>query len=98
MAAGLTVLYLGWVVSFTAWASCLRCPGPSPVSIWQVLGGSIPYTRWWLGREDLETCFAYYSTLDVLIISAAVFLSVLGLVQLRSRKPSPLVEAGKEEP
>lgn len=81
-AALLTLVYLGVVATLTAPPSgCLRIleHGTEPVSV-SVLG---VFAARGMDPEDVQTCFAYYSSLDILVISGATFVSVLGLSRLR---------------
>ena len=90
LAAGaLTLGYLVEILGLTSFGQCMRNPGPHPVGPWRVLAGFVPGTPWSLGGEDLETCFAYYGTLDLIVIPAAVFISVLGLARRRLFATAP---------
>ncbi len=79
--AGLaTLAFLAVVATNSAAVGCLRIleghKEPFELSLWSM---------WWTGRDNLETCFAYYSTLDLLIISTSVFISVIGTTRRRRR-------------
>jgi hypothetical protein len=81
-AALLTLVYLGMVASLTAPTDgCMRIIGnskaPAPVSVPGVFAAK------GMDIDDVQTCFAYYSSLDILVISGATFVSVLGLSRLR---------------
>nr|WP_286198724.1 hypothetical protein [Mesorhizobium sp. BR1-1-16] len=75
-----TLVYLSFVASTSAAIPCRRLIDghnePFELSLWSM---------WWAGRDNLETCFAYYSTLDLLVISASVFISVIGLTRQHRR-------------
>ncbi|MDE3761833.1 hypothetical protein GOA77_13565 [Sinorhizobium meliloti] len=78
-AASFTVIYLGIVVGFTVPEKCMIGKPAEPVSVWDILS---------LRGENLETCFAYYGALDLIVLPLSVAFSVLGLAprRLRERK------------
>ncbi|WP_313903511.1 type 2 periplasmic-binding domain-containing protein [Rhizobium laguerreae] len=76
MAASIfAVLWLGFIVSITAQTACKIGNPLEAVSVWRVL------TFYRLNSTELETCFSYYSTLDLIIVPLTVFVSVLGLAR-----------------
>ncbi|SHF29320.1 hypothetical protein SAMN02745157_2122 [Kaistia soli DSM 19436] len=80
-----TLVYLSFVASNLADVPCRRLiddhTEPFDLSLWSM---------WWTGRDNLETCFTYYSTLDLLVISASVFISVIGLTRQHRRSQQRL--------
>lgn len=85
VAAG--AMTLGYLVTITTSGGCNRIlevgGEPVPVTAWRVLAAVPHIGPWRLEPDDFETCFAYYSALDLIIIPVAVFLSTLGLSERR---------------
>ncbi|WP_424931097.1 hypothetical protein [Amaricoccus macauensis] len=63
--------------------------GGQKVSIWQ-----LAYGFFGLSPQERQACFTVYSSLDMLVISAAAFISVSGLVS-RASRPSRKAQAKK---
>jgi len=85
-----TLVYLGFVASTSASGSCARHVEGS-IEVYDL---SLLH-MWWTGPKNLEACFSYYSTLDLLVISASVFISIVGLTKA-PRRPLENLKAKKQ--
>ncbi|WP_311044508.1 hypothetical protein [Rhizobium sp. NZLR11] len=83
-----TAIYLGEIVVMTSPGQCTIASsnGVTPVSVW-----GVPRLR----RQDLETCFAYYGTLDLIVIPLSALFSVLGLTPRRPTVAGRSAKLGK---
>lgn len=79
-----TLVYLIVFASITVSQPCMVGSPAQPASILKVVS---------LSGHDLETCFAYYSTLDLIVMPLTVFFSVLGLAPRRLRRSKILGKA-----
>ncbi|MBZ9673799.1 hypothetical protein LB536_29315 [Mesorhizobium sp. ES1-3] len=73
----ITAVYLAAVVTLTSSSPCTPSIAPLvEVPVWRIL----------FLKEYLETCFAFYGALDLIVIPLSVLISVLGLAKLRSKR------------